>query len=378
MPSTSTTPVVPLAIAAVVAMAEAAPYQQVRVLDKPEVEFADPFTNVGGLRELSDGRVIVVDKGDRAVYLVDFKAGTSTQIGRPGGGPKEYGIPGNLLAVAGDSTLLTDGGNQRVLALGPDAQPVGVLTDAWPMPKGEPGTRLPRGIDVRGRGYFLGSAANVSPSGEITPLDSVPLLRAVRGSAVAETLAYVHPARRRFSTQTRNGKLTSLNIIIPPFSAEDAWLPFADGAVALVRVADYHVDWLLSDGRRVAGRPIAYSPVRVTDRDKADLMRSRGRPVNGTASGGTASAPPALDWPEVKPPFAAGDAFAGADGRVWIRRYGVAGDSRTHYDVIDRRGMVVARVDVPNDGRVVGFGARAVYVVRKDADDLQYLQRFPL
>ena len=33
---------------------------------------------------------------------------------------------------------------------------------------------------------------------------------------------------------------------------------------------------------------------------------------------------------------------------------------------------------MPNDGRIVGFGTRSIYVVRKDADDLQYLQRYPL
>jgi hypothetical protein len=61
-----------------------------------------------------------------------------------------------------------------------------------------------------------------------------------------------------------------------------------------------------------------------------------------------------------------------------VQRYAPAADTRTHYDVIDRRGVVVARVDVPNGGRIVGFGARSIYVVRKDADDLQYLQRFGL
>jgi hypothetical protein len=50
----------------------------------------------------------------------------------------------------------------------------------------------------------------------------------------------------------------------------------------------------------------------------------------------------------------------------------------TLLDVIDRQGAVAARVDVPNGGRVVGFGVRSIYVVRKDADDLQYLQGFPL
>jgi hypothetical protein len=40
--------------------------------------------------------------------------------------------------------------------------------------------------------------------------------------------------------------------------------------------------------------------------------------------------------------------------------------------------MAVSKVDVPNDRRIVEFGARSIYVVRKDAEDLQYLQRKPL
>ena len=70
--------------------------------------------------------------------------------------------------------------------------------------------------------------------------------------------------------------------------------------------------------------------------------------------------------------------IAGADGRLWVQRYAPAADTRTPYDIIDRSGAVVARAYVPNAGRVVGFGARSIYVVRRDADDLQYLQRFPL
>jgi len=34
-------------------------------------------------------------------------------------------------------------------------------------------------------------------------------------------------------------------------------------------------------------------------------------------------------------------------------------------------------VDVPNDWRIGGFGTRSIYVVRKGADDLQYLQQYP-
>jgi hypothetical protein len=34
-------------------------------------------------------------------------------------------------------------------------------------------------------------------------------------------------------------------------------------------------------------------------------------------------------------------------------------------------------VDVPNEWRIGGFGTRSIYVVRKGADDLQYLQQYP-
>lgn len=346
--------------------------QTPRVLAKPQVELSDPFTNVSNVRELSDGRLIVVDNGDQAVYLVDFTAGTSSQVGRPGGGPSEYRVPGMLLPI-GDSTFLTDGGNRRLLVLSPDATPVAVLTDAWPQANGEPGTRLPRAVDARGRGYYIGRRGGPAPpTGELTQPDSASLMRSPRGSSAEELVGYIHMSPRRIATTTKDGKLATVNIIIPPYSAQDAWQVFADGAVAIVRVKDYRVDWLLPDGRHVAGQPIPFSPVRVTDRDKAAFDSARGRAATASTSS------PPQDWPEFKPPFPWNEVVAGTDGRVWIPRYAPAGDRSTHYDVIDRRGVLAARVDVPDRGRIVGFGARSIYVVRKDADDLQYLRRFPL
>jgi hypothetical protein len=45
------------------------------------------------------------------------------------------------------------------------------------------------------------------------------------------------------------------------------------------------------------------------------------------------------------------------------------------YDVIDRRGNVIQRVELPLGHRVVGFGTSSVYVVRQDEDGLQHLIR---
>lgn len=297
---------------------------------------------------------------------------------RQGGGPAEYRSPGALLAAGGDTTLLADAGNRRLLAIDPDGRPVAVITDAWPQANGEPGTRLPRATDGRGRGYFLGRAVNLSASGAATPLDSAPIVRAARGSATDETLGYVHLAPRRVTTTAKNGTLTSVEIVTPPYPAQDGWQVFADGAVAIVRVREYRVDWVLPDGRRVAGERIAFTPLRITQRDKDAWPGMTGR-VRGMAAGTPMpSGAPTFDFPEFKPPFPPAGALAGTDGRLWVQRHSAAGDTRSHYDVIDRGGRVALRVEIPGGGRVVGFGPRSIYVVRKDADDLQYLQRFAL
>ena len=351
-----------------------------RVLDKPQVELAEPFTNVAMIRELRDGRVLVVDNGDRALYVVDFAAGTSTQVGRPGSGPAEYRSPGVLLPMAGDSTFLTDPGNNRLLVISPDAKPVATLTEAWPLLDGQRGTRLPRAIDGKGRGYYIGSPVRVPPTeGPIAQSDSVALYRTPRGATNVDSVGFVHLAPRKITTTTKDGKITGVEVMTPPFPAQDAWQVFADGAVGIVRVRDYRVEWVLPDGRRVVGEPIPFEPVKVTELDKQRLMSTmRGARGRDGGGGGVGASLPQLDWPEMKPPFSFSATLAGVDGRLWVQRYSPASDSRTHYDVIDRRGMIVARVDVPNAGRIVGFGARSIYVVRKDEDDLQYLQRFPL
>ncbi len=65
------------------------------------------------------------------------------------------------------------------------------------------------------------------------------------------------------------------------------------------------------------------------------------------------------------------------DGRLWVKRTVVPG-KRPLYDVIGDSGQLVQRVTFPANTRVVGFGTGHVYVARRDADDLEHLERFLL
>ena len=79
-------------------------------LTKPEAEFAEPFDQVSGVRELGNGRVVVADVFAKSVAMADFRSGALTKIGREGQGPGEYAFPVNVLALPGDTTLIVDPG----------------------------------------------------------------------------------------------------------------------------------------------------------------------------------------------------------------------------------------------------------------------------
>ncbi|MGQ0646788.1 MAG: hypothetical protein ACT4P7_04405 [Gemmatimonadaceae bacterium] len=84
-------------------------------------------------------------------------------------------------------------------------------------------------------------------------------------------------------------------------------------------------------------------------------------------------------WPAVKDPFgnAPHSVLASPTGEVWILKQLPHTEKNPTYDVIGARGELTGRVIIPARSRVIGFGQNgAVYVVRMDDDDLQFIQRF--
>jgi hypothetical protein len=176
-----------------------------------------------------------------------------------------------------------------------------------------------------------------------------------------------------------------------PMSPRDGWAVAPDGRVAVVRAADYHVDWIQPDGDVVRGRPVDYEAVRVgNDEKEAYLdelgrgglmvsveaengrMRTSFRRGPGRRGGPTADD---LDWPDVMPAFQDGAVYATPWGELWVARSVAAGEAPT-FDVFDHRARLVQQVVLPEGRRVVGFGDGAVYVVNVDEFDLNWLERY--
>jgi hypothetical protein len=185
-----------------------------------------------------------------------------------------------------------------------------------------------------------------------------------------------------------------------PLAARDVAAVTPAGDLALVRAEGYRVEWIGADGRRSVGAPAASSNVRVTQAEREAFVRSQVRPGTIVVSGGAQAAQsaagrggarartptftgdvdalfsPDMIWPDVKPPFLANAAHAAADGSVWVLRTRAHDDPTPTFDVFDRTGRVTMRVALPDGTRLAGLGQSGVYVVRTDADDLQYLDRY--
>jgi hypothetical protein len=360
--------------------AEAAPTE----LAGPPQAFREPFSSLAGVRELSDGRVIVTDRLEKAVRVLDFTAGSMDEIGRVGSGPGEFQLPGRLLPMPGDSTLLADFGNMRLTVIDPD----GRMHRSTSMQQGSgssgaPIMVMPSGADDRGRLYFdiLGSFS-VGPDG---PPDSAAIARWQLDGDIVDTIAMLPRPEMQSIQAGSQGTFRFAGGTVGPFSPRPGWSAAPDGSVAIVWSEDYRVDWIRADGRRVLGRPTPYQPVPVTDEDKEQWAQAmaggRVMVMSGSEGGRTINmprpAPDEMDWPRDKPPFQPRGVQATPAGTVWVQRFVKAGAPEA-YDVFSSTGERIGRVTLPDGRTLLGFGTGSVYLYRTDADDLQWLERYPL
>lgn len=364
----------------------------VLTLTKPEATFSDPFTQVAGIRELKNGDVIVADMRDRTLQRINLATGSTTALSREGSGPTEYAFPTGVYAFPGDSTAIYDMGNQRYLLLDPTGKPVGTFR----MDEGNSGggmmiLRAAAGADDQGRLYYSTRGERRGGGMDGGPpefSDSGRVVRYNRGTKRFDTLGVVMVPKPMVQA---SGGVNSRSVSIrpAPMAPEDAWSVAPDGRIGVARIASDQVQWWLIDGRRVTGPPVPNTPVKVTDADKRDwqaqaarggimVNNNNGRMTVSPAPSAPQPIDPSIQWPATKPAFPGNAVRIAPTGELWELRSTPASDPLPLYYVFDGSGKLVKQVRLPARTRLVAFGKGVVYLVRRDADDLEYLERYRL
>lgn len=322
------------------------------------VRFPHPFTIVAGLREVGSGRILISDRRELRVVLADFGSGSAVPVGREGIGPGEYAIPGRLLALAGDSTLLVDEGARRFAVIDPDGR---VHTTLNP----PPGVMVSRlgGIGTAGDLYFEGIPGAVASAAP----DSAPILRWRRGGTQVDTVAKVRvPPLVSVTLGDPSAGSVSRMAFPQPFAPGDGWGVSPEGTLLILRSEPFQFETRDPNGTPLGVGPTLHRPsVPVTQQDKEAFALGR-------------SAAESIPWPATKPPFGYGTLRIAPGGDAWIELFVAADDPAPLYGVLRPDGGLARLIRLPEGRRLVGLGQSSAYAAHKDADDLEWVERYAL
>jgi hypothetical protein len=370
-------------LTAAVALAQTTVAQPVPVerLSNPVASFEEPFSRIVGVRELSDGRVMLADRLEQAIRVLDLKTGSMGEIGRVGGGPGEFQMPGGLLPLPGDRALLIDFGNTRLTQIEAD----GRFSSSTSMMLDNSIFARPTGADTTGKVYFDQRGVRINQGGGESS-STAPIISLDLTDMSLDTVAQLPvppPASGGGFRMSGGGGNVQIRGGLSPMAPRDVWAVAPDGRIAVVHADPYQVEWFGPEGT-VTGPPVQYEPVRVTDNDKeawADALGGGAAVMmtSGGAGSGTRTMrvprpdPDEQEWPEFKPPFPNSAASVTPDGDLWVQRHVAFGEPAL-YDVFDRAGRLTRRVELSEGRSVVGFGDGKLYAVNTDEDDLQWLE----
>jgi len=250
------------------------------------------------------------------------------------------------------------------------------------------------------------------------------------GTRMLDTVGFFKIYRPQMSvTQTANGGMM-MSSKIHPIPTVDDWALLSDGTIAFVRGADYHIDWVGADGAKSSSGKVPYEWQRLDDDGKSALLDSArkameeareramagGGPVmvgpgggaemitfragaapagpptrgggGGDGRGGAPGAPGtrmemppitmvnADSLPDYRPAFTAGSARGDLDGNLWVRTTSPVGNAGPIYFIINTKGEVIDRVQLPAGRLIAGFGKNGdVYMALRDADGNARVER---
>lgn len=376
-------------------------------------------------------RVVMFDSSLSLLAVVaDTTSATGNAYGvrLPGGLIAYRGDSTLFVDPASLSMLLIDPNGKivRVMAA-PRAQDVGFLVGG---PFGSPGFDPSGRLVYRAPPNFAalvprpGAGGNPQPP---SPPDSAAIVRFDLTTRKIDTAAFFKtPKFNMTMTRSPDGGVRVTSTTNPLLQGDD-WALLPDGTIAFVRTRDFHVDFLTPDGKLTSSPKIPFSWERLTDSGKVAFIdsarvaiekaRASGRlgPGGGGGIGGaqivmqtgggpggaagagagprrdagganttvTAAGPggvggpggqqlPPLtmispsELPDYKPAFAPGSTRVDLEGNLWIRTSQNV-DARPVYDIINRKGELIDRVQLPSNRVLVGFGdGGAVYLAVRD------------
>jgi len=335
-----------------------------------------------------------------------------------------YGFgAGALIPFHGDTALFLDPQSSAMPVLSPAGRIARVM--ATPRPNNRPvsigSLYFTPGFDAAGRLLYYLPLTFAVPTKALpasttvkSVVDSALIVRFDFATQAYDTVATIRtPKARQSITTNEDGRPISMQSLtgMDPIPVVDDWVVRPDGSLVIVRGQDFHVDWMDASGKWSSAPKMAFDWEHLDDTQKQVLIDSAaaalkarrdslrsGIPLGGTSgvastggrSGGAGAGagfegprpqlPPPIDpttepndLPDYRPAFPHGATKVDAEGNLWIRTTTMV-SGQPVYDLVNRRGALFDRVQLPPFRTIAGFGPGVVCMAVKDAAGIVHLE----
>lgn len=398
-------------VSAAPAFAQAAPAQQkipVRPLGPIVATSTEPIGDGAIVRGLPNGRVLVNAGLRQKVFSFDstLKNFVIAMDSGQGLGNAPLRASG-LIPYTPDSTIFVDIGSSSLLILdqmGATARVMAAPSQNDLIALSTPAAFGRAAFDAKGRLYFrsftppqpkMTQTADGGAEMKQTAIaaDSAAIVRANLDARKTDTVAWMsapNPGQMSMS-QKPNGGAMVIKLLFNPFQRADEWAMLTDGTIAIVRAHDYHIDWTDTSGAHRTSPKMPFDWKRYGDEDKQKYADSIKAIVDSalkkqasqlpTGPGGQkmemmADFVPSSEWPDYYPPVKPGSVLADLENHVWILPTTSTDAAKGFtYDVVNREGEIIERVQLPLGRVITGFGPHGMVYLAHTDGKLVFLER---
>jgi hypothetical protein len=356
--------------------AQAAPTIPIRTLAPSSAVSKDSVGPLTAIRELPNGSVMLNDPFTRRVLLFDQKLASAKVVIDTGaaepGGPAKVQVPAlTLIPYLGDSTLYADRASQSLLVIDANGKVARVMSIPRPADIGmmaQWGEAGIPGIDPKGRLVYHGTFSPKPPLRDaerpwLPPIpqqvDSSPVVRIDFDTRKIDTLVGLKnnlgaPFK---SLDVDNDGNVIMRMYVNILGVDDQFAVLSDGTAAVLSVHDYHIEFADPDGKRRTGPKMPFDWRRLTDADKQRMRDSLA---------------PQLEQRNNVRPITIQTPNGPRTGR---QQFEFLPNGGLLYDVINRNGELVERVQFPPGYVLAGFGEKGVVYVMKLEKNRGLLER---
>jgi hypothetical protein len=361
--------------------AERAPLRiSARPITQIGVQSGDPnqqFNRITDAALLSDGTIVVADRGSAQIRFFDRTGRFIRKLGREGQGPGEFRQLTHLNVAHGDSLVAWDAIGSRFTVFTPSGGVARTFS-----PKGGPPSRTVTVVDgLAADGAFFGyrTTREPPPLREAITRDTLTMAVFTRdGEYVRDVGIFLghetrqHAGGRGVGPSGAMANMWSVKGV--PFARETYFqtsrdlLYVGDGMTYQIRA--YDRAGALTRIIRVRNEPRSVTP-QMIDRFRSERSRihaQRGPRVDPKVSREL--------FPKVLPAYAA----LRIDGaqRLWVQDYPAPGQNAGEWSVFARDGKYLGRVTTPRDLEVLHIGTAHVIGIWRDELDVEYVRVYPI